>query len=171
MFITAHAGYAVRAFDVEAVDFLVKPIQLDRFARMVRRLEKLFLSDGKKMAASQDTTISLGPLALPVAGGRRLVNASDIGAILAEGDDSRLLLYKNRALFCRRSIGSFTDLLPRPPFLRLSRSLMVNRDRIAEIRTINRDSTCLVLRNNRQELLLGRKAATLSRHSLAEIAR
>lgn len=165
VFVTAHANHAARAFDVEAVDFLLKPVQPHRFARTVRRLQKLLLPGAPATAAGGAD----GTLVIPVAGGRRIVPAMDVLAIVADGDDSRLLMAGDGEWRARRSIGAFAGHLPAPPFRRLGRSLILNLERVAAIETISRDSTRVMLQENRQALQLGRKAAMLLRRDLPGI--
>jgi two-component system LytT family response regulator len=169
VFVTAHANHAAKAFDVEAVDFLLKPVQPHRFARTVRRLQKLLLPGAPATAAGRADGRADGTLVIPVPGGRRIASAMDVLAIVADGDDSRLLLAGNGEFRARRSIGAFAGQLPTPPFRRLGRSLILNIERVAAIETISRDSTRVTLQENGQELLLGRKAAILLRRDLPGI--
>jgi two-component system LytT family response regulator len=169
VFVTAHANHAAKAFDVEAVDFLLKPVQPHRFARTVRRLHRLLLPAGVPAPDGGASGAADGTLVIPVTGGRRIAPAMDVLAIVADGDDSRVLMAGNAELRARRPIGAFAGHLPTPPFRRLGRSLILNLGRVAAIETISRDSTRVMLQDHGHPLLLGRKAAMLLRRDLAGI--
>lgn len=166
VFVTAHANYAAQAFDVEAVDFLLKPVEPQRFMRTVRRLQKLLVpSTAERPPMARHTEL----VPIPVTGGQRLLPANDILAVLADGDDSRLLLTGNAELRARRPIGAFSGSLPNPPFQRLGRSLILNLESLYGIRTISRDTTYIALRGHSQTLQLGRNATAMLRRQLAQL--
>ncbi len=168
VFVTAHAAYAMHAFDVEAVDFLLKPVQPERFARAVRRLLQLGpihpATDAPARALAADP--ARPTLAVPIARGTQIVPIDDILAIHADGDDSRMRLAGGAACLVRRSIGGLAPLLPKPPFLRLDRSLIVHTGRIAGIQTVSRDRTLVTLDGATTPLALGRTGAAALRQHL-----
>ena len=65
-----------------------------------------------------------------------------------------------------RTLAHFEDLLPTPPFLRLSRSLIVNRDRLRRVETLSRESTRILMEGMAEPLSLGRTASARLRESL-----
>jgi len=65
-----------------------------------------------------------------------------------------------------RMLGHFESLLPAPPFLRLGRSLIVNRDRLRSIETPSRETARLTLHGMDEVLMLGRAAAARLREAL-----
>ena len=65
-----------------------------------------------------------------------------------------------------RTLSHFENLLPSPPFLRLGRSLIVNRDRLRNIETPSRETARLMLHGMDEALTLGRSAAARLRESL-----
>jgi two-component system, LytTR family, response regulator len=71
------------------------------------------------------------------------------------------------AVMIWRTLGHFEDLLPSPPFLRLSRSLIINRDRLRKIDAPSRDSAQVSLDGVAEPMVLGRTAASRLRDALA----
>lgn len=169
VFVTAHAAYATRAFDVEAVDFLLKPVQPERFARSVRRLQKLLAPRAPANAPplAQSASLARGSLTLPIARGTRIIALDDILFVQADRDDSRVRLAGDTECIVRRSIGDLAALLPTPPFLRTHRSLIVHTARIVAFETVTRDQTRLSLDGTTSQLLLGRTGGTTLRQYLA----
>ena len=122
VFVTAHAEYAVDAFAVEAFDYLLKPVDPDRLARVVERLRDRSQED----AAPVDKV----PV---VAGGRtELLDPDQIQYAHAEGDYSRVHTY-DRAYLCTSSLGELEDRLG-PRFARIHRSYLVNLAKVVGVR-------------------------------------
>lgn len=156
VFVSAYARYAIRAFEVEAVDFLVEPVEPARFARTVRRLKRLMADHPAPQAAP---VAAPATIAIPVRRGKRFVVISDILAVIAKGDDSRLHLAEHSNLEAKWPIGAFAKELPLPPFQRVGRSLILNMNRIDKIETISRDESRVTLQGNRCAIMLGRHSA------------
>lgn len=149
IFVTAYAEYAVEAFAVEAIDYLLKPVAQERLDTALDRVRRL-------MTAGP----SGGELIDLRAPGRLLRCApTDILAIEAEGDFSRVHVADQPPLMVLRNIGQFASLLPTPPFLRAGRSILVNCDRIRTIDMRSRDAMRLALNGMAEPLTLGRAAA------------
>jgi two-component system LytT family response regulator len=156
VFVTAHAEHAVRAFDFEAVDYLLKPVRPEKLARAVQRLT----------GASDTASGSKGaPLAredrLCLRTTERTVVApmESLAAIEADGDFMRVFLADEKPLLIGQTLASYERMLPKPPFLRLGRSLLVNVDRIARAEQASRDEMTLWLRGVPQPFALGRAAS------------
>ena len=123
VFVTAHAEYAVEAFAVEAFDYLLKPVDPDRLARVVERLRE---------RASEDVT-PVEKVAV-VAGGRtELVDYDQIHYVQADGDYSRVHVY-DRSYLCTTPLGELADRLPPARFARIHRSYLVNLAKVAGVR-------------------------------------
>ena len=77
VFVTAHDEFALRAFDEDAVDYLLKPVSLERLARTVERLKQ-------RSAPSERPAFASAPITrIPCAGKRtiKLVNVSDVEVV------------------------------------------------------------------------------------------
>jgi DNA-binding LytR/AlgR family response regulator len=135
VFVTAHAGYAVEAFAVEAFDYLLKPIDPDRLARVVERLSE------------RDLTRRRGPLArIPVvAGGRtELVEPEQLCYVQADGDYSRIHTY-DRSYLSTASLRELEEALPGDRFVRIHRSYLVNLAKVQAVRRVGGDRVRLAL--------------------------
>lgn len=157
VFVTAHAEYAVDAFAVEAVDYLLKPVAVERLDAALERVQRLLAGAGKEPA---------GLIELRSASRVVFAALSDIVAVRAEGDFSHVLLADRPAVMMLRSLGQFETQLPSPPFFRLGRSLMVNRDRVRSVDARSRDEVRVTLLGLAEPLLIGRAAAARLREAL-----
>jgi DNA-binding LytR/AlgR family response regulator len=122
VFVTAHAEYAVDAFAVEAFDYLLKPVDPDRLARVVERLRE----------RSQENAAPVDKVPVVAGSGTELLDPDQIHYAQAEGDYSRVHTY-DRAYLCTASLGELEDRLG-PRFARIHRSYLVNLAKVAGVR-------------------------------------
>jgi two-component system LytT family response regulator len=125
VFVTAYDQHAVRAFEINAVDYLLKPVSPDRFAGALRRL-----GSSATPAAPDAPSPRLSPddlIHLKIGNGTtRFVNLADIALIEADGNYSEVLLNEGGRLFVRRTMKSWHDVLPLSHFVRVHRSTLIN---------------------------------------------
>ena len=140
VFATAHDEYAVRAFEVSAVDYLLKPFDRERFARSLERARK---SVGEPSESNQSQLLSLldamrpagqfaRRLLVPSSGGAVFVTASEI--VRLEADRNNVLIHSRRGTFTLRStLDALERRLDPQQFARVHRSHVVNIDAVKEI--------------------------------------
>lgn len=122
VFVTAYERYAVDAFAVEAFDYLLKPVDSARLARVVERL-----LETRRPAPPVERIPVVG------AGGRtELVEYDEVVFVRAEGDYSRVHTY-DRAYLCTFSLRELEEALPGGRFARVHRSTLVNLARVAAV--------------------------------------
>ena len=128
VFTTAHSGYAVDAFRLDATDYLLKPIKMPL---LVEALDKV-LARMKSRDARTDEHIDCR---LWVRDGESSIQiqAMDIERIEAERDYMRLCL-PGRNLLLYGSMHSLQEKLPEEMFIRVHRSMIIRRDIIQEVR-------------------------------------
>lgn len=154
VFVTAHSEYALKAYDVAATDYLLKPVNPQRLATAIERLNKA----RKVRLASAGASDKAPVLRLKMRARTLVVRADAVVAMQAEGDYTRVFAEKTPAILASESLGKLEALLPKPPFLRLSRSLMINGERLREVEYITRDSTRIWLNGCAESFELGRAA-------------
>jgi len=134
VFVTAYDEYAVPAFETDAVDYLSKPVAADRLAKTITRVRDRLRSAAG--AALSDTTpqVEPPPHLLTRVGGRDLViPVPDIDSIEADGVYA-LVTVADRQYLVRSSLDALERTLPSAAFVRVHRSWIVPRDRIASVR-------------------------------------
>jgi two-component system LytT family response regulator len=183
VFVTAHDEHAIRAFQVNALDYLLKPIDDERLDDALRRVRQSMVerergSQEARLSAliqALDTRLAGAPpppagddeLAVRSNGRIRLIKIAEIEWVQAAGD--YVSIYHNkRSVLMHATISSLEQKLKERGFLRIHRSALVNRSRIAELRALDngeydvlmQDGTQLKLsRNYRaalQEILAGK---------------
>lgn len=157
IFVTAYAEYAVEAFTVEAVDYLLKPVAAERLEAALDRVRRQL--DGEKKEPRELIELRTAS--------RVVFSAlADIAAVRAEGDFSHVLLAERPAVMLLRSLGQFEALLPSPPFYRLGRSIIVNRDRVRRVDARSRDEVHVTLAGLAEPVIIGRAAAARLREAM-----
>lgn len=149
VFVTAHTSYAVQAFDINAVDYLVKPISSERLAKALMRLQR---SDAQSTSTEDDT------LYLRDSGQVHAIRRSQISAIRADGNFTRIHQTHGPDLFIRKAISEWEQILTESCFIRLSRSLIININHLIKKKAINRDKALLYLTGITEPFVLRRVA-------------
>jgi len=156
VFVTAHERYAVDAFAVEAFDYLLKPVDPARLARVVERLRDRSREDARPM---QKVPVVAG------GGGTELIDYDAIHYVQAEGDYSRVHTF-DRAYLCTHSLGELEELLP-SGFARIHRSHLVNLSKVAAVKRAGPDRIRLALDDaERTELDVARRQSRMLRERL-----
>lgn len=161
IFVTAYNEYAVRAFEVGAVDYLLKPIFADRLEIALKRLglHTAANTQGPAKPLSEDT-----PVFLRTDKGLRVVLMAHITHVVADGNYTTLWLDDGASHLIDRSMNEWETILPTPKFLRLDRSLMVNTSHLVEMQSVSRNLANLKI-NGRDSLVeIGRAARSRLRH-------
>jgi two-component system LytT family response regulator len=140
IFVTAYDEHALRAFEVHAIDYLLKPVDRERFtetltraARQIRAgagagLERRLLDWVEKLANRQ----SPGRLAIRVEGSTLFLRADEIDWLEAHNNHVRVHTAAKTHLV-RETLTNFLRRLPPGRFLRVHRSSAVNVERIKEV--------------------------------------
>jgi len=162
VFVTAHSGHAVRAFEVDAVDYVLKPVEPGRLAKAVSRLR-----DAVGGSESQPVPLEADDRLCLRAPERTFVTRiEDIVCLRADGDFCRFTLAGGETPFICRPLGSFLETLPNPPILRLDRSLAVNTRRIQRLERAGAHASKLWLEGLAVPVPLGRAATLRARAAM-----
>ena len=155
IFATAHPEYAVEAFGVEAIDYILKPLTLERVTKAVEkaaRLDSLIRArESGALVQAPSTAPEDGASVLKVkdAGKLYFVPHSDIIWIEAAGDYS-LLHMKTREITIRAPIKSLEADLPEVSFVRVHRSAIVSTAYIREIVLLPKGEAQICLANGKK---------------------
>lgn len=154
IFVTAYSEYAARAFDVQAVDYLLKPVRPKRLTQAIRRLQAaLDGSDSEQPPYEKSDRICLRTpektLVAPL---------GDIIALQADKDFTRVTVADAAPLMICQSLGVYERNLPNPPFLRVDRSTMLNLTRIHSLEISPSRGARVFLNGSTISIPLGRAA-------------
>ncbi|MEI7927030.1 MAG: LytTR family DNA-binding domain-containing protein [Verrucomicrobiales bacterium] len=164
VFVTAHERYAVSAFEVGAVDYLLKPVNPQRLALMIPRLLRAVSQrNTPSVANAAKTTLQPGDtISFAISGSRELkiCRLSEIVWIEAMQNYS-LIQLRNlpTALPTRRSLSEWEALLSEPFFYRLNRSLIIQPELLRSTEWNPRSQSRLTFEGAAEALTIGRHAA------------
>ena len=129
IFVTAFDKYAVRAFEANALDYLLKPVSAERLAAAVARLA------GRADPAAPRSGSLVGDDFLFIRAGAqmRFVRVSTLVTVVAEGATTVIRLSNGSELSVRKSIGEWEERLPPSMFLRIHRSALINLEFVERV--------------------------------------
>jgi len=144
VFVTAHDKFALRAFEVHAVDYLLKPFDRERFQKALTRVLERVKQKGKTETQQGQSAVlaelkqqfkPMERLAVKTGGRVIFVKLADIDYIEAAHNYVELHVDKQSHLL-RETLNSIEARLPGDKFVRISRSVMVNIERVKELQPL-----------------------------------
>lgn len=173
VFATAFDQYAIRAFEENSVDYLLKPIEAERLARTVHKIRTLVERNGPeqpfnsnpmtesvmRLLAQMQPKKEIYSISVKTGDKIRLVPLSDIAYFEAEDKYVFLSTIDGQKFLTSYTLTTLAEKLPNT-FVRVSRSVMVNRHKIAEVHR-HFDGKFLLVMNDKK----GAKLTTGSTYS------
>lgn len=160
VFATAYERYALKAFDAQALDYLLKPFDEDRFHKCLERIRKEVRSPApatallRLMDSLRSERKFLQRVVVTSAGRVTFLKAQDIDWLEASGNYVTFHVGRETYLL-RETLSSLERKLDPNQFARLHRSAIVNVDRIRELAPWSRGEQAVILRDGTQ-LTIGR---------------
>lgn len=160
IFVTAYDEYAVRAFEVNAVDYLLKPVRGERLSQALHRVVYLPRPKQTKQYLPEDRMFLESDASI------RVVFVGEISGIEAEGNYSRVHVTDGSSVFIRRSMAEWEALLPEILFVRVHRSLLLNHRAIEKINMDDREHVAVQVKGFTVPLILTKRAFARLRKAL-----
>ena len=131
IFITAYDHYAVKAFEVAAVDYLLKPIEIDRLAEAIKRFksrkEEKNAALNYKVLQESLSSSHVKSLIVPSGGGQKSIQIENIVSIEANEAYSEITTANNERFLMSKNLKHFETLLENnTPFFRAHKSWIIN---------------------------------------------
>lgn len=131
IFTTAYSEYAIKAFKFSAIDYLLKPIDIDDLKRAIAKVEKrVGDSLGQRiqqlMSNLKSSSAENYKLALPTTDGLIFVKVSDILYCEASSNYTEITLMDNKKYVVSRTLKEYEDLLSEYDFFRIHNSFLIN---------------------------------------------
>lgn len=160
VFATAFDEHALRAFDAGALDYVLKPIDQERFDRCMSRVVRQWQQIRgqrtlRRHAAFNSPVSAVQRFSVPAGEHIRVIRAEQIDWITAEGNYVRVHV-EGSALLHRETLRNIESVLDPAVFVRIHRGTIVNIDRIKEVHPLFRGNAQIILCDG-TELLLSRR--------------
>jgi two-component system LytT family response regulator len=156
IFVTAYDEYAIRAFDVNAIDYLLKPVNPERLKVSIERVlsfEKVQKSEAKSYEYSDSIYVHLNNYA------SRFIKINSISFIEPVGNYSKIVTIEGKHCLVLKTLKQWQEELPDNNFVRIHRSSIVNIEHIDRIE--KKSNTChkAYLKNISEPLEVSRRYA------------
>lgn len=157
IFVTAHAMHAAEAFEVEAVDYVLKPVTSERLTKALERFRRdVTAPNGKEGLVLTDHR------------GMRPVQISEILYVQADGNYSTFHFTDNTLSTVYGTLTEWENRLPTETFQRLDRSLLINQKHVDRLVVKGRTGGQISFRFPVKPIPLGRTAAVRMKAVLKE---
>lgn len=175
IFVTAHDKFALQAFDVHALDYLLKPFDSERFQKALDRArQRLRNQQGNELnrqiadllADLRGGAKAADRLAIKTGGRVVLLKIEDIDWVEAADNYVSLHVGSESHLY-RETMSALESRLPTDRFMRISRSTIVNLERIKELQPLFHGEYSIILRNGTR-LTLSRSYRDKLQHLLGK---
>ena len=145
VFVTAYDQYALRAFEANALDYLLKPFSDERFEAAMQRI-RTRVEERRPAAATVDEPARWDRLVVKTSGATHFVKTTDIDWIEAVGVYVNLYI-GGKALLYRSPIHALAEKLDPTHFVRIHRSAIVNIESILRLEPISHGEFDVVLKD------------------------
>ncbi|AOW94972.1 DNA-binding response regulator [Rhodococcus sp. WMMA185] len=174
VFVTAHDDRAVDAFELGAIDYVLKPLREERIAESVRRIVESVNREGRGRSGVQDVgAVSDEVIPVELGGSTTLVHRSSVEWVEADGDYTRLHTADGSHLV-RIPISALEKRWAEAGFLRVHRSHLVSMPLVTGTRTVgNGLVVCLRARGDRPpvELPVSRRHTRMLKDTLVRASK
>lgn len=149
IFVSAYNQYAINAFEINAVDYLLKPIERKRLKlsidKVKAKIDQNCINSNYTALLEKLNTKKNQTIAISEAGSRHLVNVNSIIAIGAQGAYSEIFTEK-RKMLVSKNIGTLEkELAEQDSFIRIHKSWLINKNCIL---SYQKGSNTVILQNN-----------------------
>jgi two-component system LytT family response regulator len=153
IFVTAYDQYAIRAFEVNAVDYLLKPVSRDRLAETLSRIDKgmQHRESAQRILKADDSIF------LKKENGYAFVKVNTITCIEAKDDYTMISLAQDEQILVHKSMKDWESRLPEKTFCRIHRSTIVNIEKVKIIDPWYNHSYLVVLEDRENPVVMSRR--------------
>jgi two-component system, LytTR family, response regulator len=155
IFVTAYDEYALRAFEVNAMDYLMKPVAFDRLKQSIERIQ---LSENLEPDIKQKLLYS-DRLFLTIGVHMHFIKVSSIIAINSDGDYTNIQTQEGIDGLVAKSMNEWELRLPENNFSRIHRSTIINLEYIEKIEKWFNYSYRVFMKNLKEPLIISRRYA------------
>ena len=156
IFVTAYDEYAIRAFEVNVIDYLLKPVNPERLKKSIERVinrEKIQKSAAKSYEYSDSIYVHLNNYA------SRFIKISSITFIEPVGNYSKIVTIEGKHCLVLKTLKQWQEELPDNNFVRIHRSSIVNIEHVERIEKKSNTQHMAFLKNIVEPLEVSRRYA------------
>ncbi len=132
VFITAYDEYAVNAFEANAIDYVLKPLDEERLAEAVNKVKKMLNYDSKQekleelVSRLSNSNYKFNKISLPTSEGLEFIEAEDILRLESNGNYTEVFTREGAKLLISKTMKEIAEKLPEELFIRPHNSHIIN---------------------------------------------
>ncbi|MCX6208807.1 MAG: LytTR family DNA-binding domain-containing protein [Bacteroidetes bacterium] len=159
VFVTAYSEYSLQAFEMSAVDYILKPARVESIGKAIKKVESLVnLKESYKTLKENIAEHSDKKLVLQTAETIYVVKLDDIIFIQAEGNYTKFHTTSHNVLTITKKIAEFEYLEKTDSFFRSHRSFIIN---VSKIKKVDKKEFVIIMNNDEQAYLAQDKKQAL----------
>ncbi len=163
VFATAYNNYAEKAFDIDALNYILKPFDPKRIEQTIRRyMKKREAVCGGKEAVREDEKTTISKISINSDKKMILVDIADI-VYIETGNRACIVHTKTKSYTTPSSMNSFEERLKENGFFRIHKSYLINLKFVIEIYPWFNNTTCVKMQGYEKEIL------TVGRNQIKEL--
>ena len=161
IFTTAFDAYAVKAFEINALDYLVKPIRDERFAMAVNRVkEQVAREQGEQDTREQGTRVGMQHLFVKEGDRYYMIKTEEISLIESAGNYAKIYFNQQKVLI-KKSLNQLEKTLDATVFFRVSRQEIINTTFISQMQALPNGQLTVELKTGKTLTVSNRQSARL----------
>lgn len=157
IFVTAFDEFAIRAFEINALDYLLKPVNPERLATAIKRLfknkESKYQHQFRQLEIDDRLFVEINERSC-------FLQISEISHICASGDYSEVLMTDGRKFLIEKPLREWEERLPEKHFTRIHRSTIINLNKVEKIETLFNRTMEIRLQNFQEKFKVSRRYTT-----------
>lgn len=155
VFTTAYSQYAVEAFRLSAVDYLLKPISIDHLQIAVKKAKEQQKLNNKNITTLQENLNHqlIKKLVVPTSDSLEFIDVEEIRFFAAQGAYTSIHLYSDRKILVSKNLKTFQKLEEYSHFFKSHRSYMININSIQRFSQVDN----LIILDNKEEIPLSKR--------------
>ncbi|MCQ2751940.1 MAG: LytTR family DNA-binding domain-containing protein [Coriobacteriales bacterium] len=157
IFVTAYSEYAVKAFEINVTDYLVKPVETERLIKSINKVKSLIASSGKPSATNR--------IAVEKGGKKLFVSTDKIRYIMSKDDYSYIYTKQDRYL-STESLAHLEEKLETSKFFRVHRRYLVNLNFVSAVETASGGTLLLQIKGEEEKIPVSRRRCAALKKTL-----
>ena len=146
IFVTAYSEFAIKAFQVSAIDYLLKPVQIEQLVKAVEKVERIKINSSvvERFATLKENlkNNAIKKIVVPVSEGNLFFNIDDITHLKSEGSYVYIFLQNGEKVLASKNIKDYENQLTQQEgFFRTHRSFLVNIKHVINATLANTEAT------------------------------
>lgn len=168
VFVSDYSDYAVRAYELDALDYILKPVRADRLFATIERLKRCHSCE-RGCLANRGVLTPCSQVTIKTETGQEVVHIDDICIVLSDGNYTSVYLNGRKTLFVRQTLAHWGELLPEACFLRIHRNCIINTNHIQRVQKDQNGAYSVYLVLYKEPFAISRRRLPLVKNRLQSL--